>query len=135
MDHGERRGSGSGIAALHDFLGIGLVAFHLGFFRFLDGGFGAARRVVKQIFAGRTTTGPAKGPKSRLQEWSQATHHVMPSYTLVGMTGPAHAASFVAEVTILEIVQVLGEGNSKKDAEKAARRERIESVLEEEDAG
>lgn len=98
---------------------------------FLDGGFKAARRVVKQLFGGRlerVATEPAKGPKSRLQEWAQATHHVTPSYTHVGMTGPAHAACFVAEVTILDVVQVKGEGSSKKDAEKAAARQALTQI-------
>lgn len=95
---------------------------------FLDGGFDAAGQVVRRIFADRlerVATGPAKGPKSRLQEWSQAIHHLTPSYALIGMTGPAHAACFVVEVTVPDVIQVQGEGSSKQDAEKAAARQAL----------
>jgi ribonuclease-3 len=98
---------------------------------FLDGGFDAARRVVRGIFAGRVegvATGSAKGPKSLLQEWAQAQHHVTPSYTLLETTGPAHATCFVAEVLIPGVLDGRGEGSSKKDAEKAAAQDALDKL-------
>ena len=98
---------------------------------FLDGGFDAARAVVRRIFAERVSevsSGTIKGPKSRLQEWTQAQHHVTPEYELIGSVGPAHAASFLVEVRVLDVVTGKGEGRSKQDAEKAAARHALEQL-------
>ena len=98
---------------------------------FLDGGFEAARRVVRRVFAGRAErvdAGPAKGPKSRLQEWAQAAHHVTPTYTLIETTGPAHASRFVSEVQVGDVADGRGEGSSKKDAEKDAAQRALDML-------
>jgi ribonuclease III len=98
---------------------------------FLDGGFEAAHQVVRIVFEERVAavnSRSAKGPKSRLQEWAQARHHITPSYDLVGTTGPAHASRFQSEVRVLEIVHGRGEGTSKQDAEKAAAQHALEQL-------
>ena len=90
---------------------------------FLDAGFDAAMRSVKALFGERIRTldeVPAKGPKTRLQEWSQATHQLTPTYSLLGASGPEHDARFEAEVIIGDVVRARGIGRSKKAAQKQA---------------
>ena len=92
---------------------------------FLDAGFLVASSAVRRVFAARVEAvmrRPAKGPKSRLQEHVQAHHHMTPSYTLVEMSGPAHAARFLSEVRVAGVVSARGAGASKKEAEKEAAR-------------
>ena len=98
---------------------------------FLDGGFAAARVAVRSIFSERVEevmSRPAKGPKSRLQEHIQAHHQVTPSYSLVEVSGPAHAAHFVTEVKIAGVVSARGEGTSKKEAEKDAAQHALDEL-------
>ncbi len=98
---------------------------------FLDGGYGAAQAAVRAIFAERVEEvmkRPAKGPKSRLQEYIQAHHHITPSYSLIEESGPAHAAYFVSEVVIEGVVSARGGGSSKKEAEKAAAQSALEAL-------
>ena len=98
---------------------------------FLDAGYVVASAAVRRIFSERmeqVMSRPAKGPKSRLQEHVQAQHHVTPTYTLLQMTGPAHAARFIAEVKVPGIVAAQGEGSSKKEAEKAAAQQALQEL-------
>ena len=98
---------------------------------FLDGGYLVANAAIRRVFADRlerVMSGPTKGPKSRLQEYTQAHHHVTPVYGLIQMTGPAHSAHFVCEVDIPGVLSARGEGGSKKDAEKAAAQRALDEL-------
>jgi ribonuclease-3 len=96
---------------------------------FLDGGFDMAQQVVRHLFSGRLERlgeAVSQDPKSHLQEWAQATHHVTPCYTVVNVTGPQHDALYESEVSVAEVLSVRGEGRSKKEAEMAAAETAIE---------
>lgn len=61
-----------------------------------------------------------KDPKSRLQEWVQATMGQTPRYKTVHTEGPDHARLFIRQVTIGKQPYGVGQGQSKQEAEQAA---------------
>lgn len=95
---------------------------------FLDGGFGAARRVVQKHFRAALEQVGApeadRDPKSRLQELIQSTRHTVPRYRLLASTGPDHDKTFQVELR-LENRVTLGSGKSKKAAEQDAARQAL----------
>jgi len=91
---------------------------------FLEGGFDAARQVVRRLWAGYLEAIPevTADAKSLLQEWAQGQGLPLPEYVLVARKGPDHAPHFTAEVRISGKTPVRGEGASKRAAEQAAAR-------------
>lgn len=73
-----------------------------------------------------------KDAKSLLQEISQASFRLTPSYHTVAETGPDHAKEFTVEVRIGDKVYGRGRGRSKQAAEQEAARIALERGLEEE---
>jgi len=67
-----------------------------------------------------------KDAKSRLQEWSQATLSVTPSYQTVDSRGPDHAKEFTVAVYIGEKEYARGSGSSKQAAAQEAAREALD---------
>jgi len=59
-------------------------------------------------------------PKTALQERAQAEGRALPIYRLVEESGPPHDRRFAYEVTYGDGITARGEGNSKKDAQRAA---------------
>jgi ribonuclease-3 len=91
---------------------------------FFDAGLPAARRFVETFWAeefARVTTRP-RDPKNTLQEWAAASGRSTPMYRVVRREGPDHAPRFQVEVAVSGAQPGLGEGASKRDAERAAAR-------------
>ena len=68
----------------------------------LDGGMGAAERVIKKLFlsdAEELVIAEAE-PKLRLQMWLQKRGMPLPEYELVNVTGPSHAPTFTVRLSI-----------------------------------
>ncbi len=90
---------------------------------YLDGGLGAASRLVLKWFddrIGEAATGPGgRDYKTRLQEIAAQRSLGRPRY-LVRDEGPDHAKRFFATVMLDGEASGAGEGNSKKEAEQAA---------------
>ncbi len=101
---------------------------------FLDGGFEAAEKVVRQFFGAKMLNPgrPLRDPKTALQEWAQARGLQPPGYRQSGRSGPDHAPLFVMEVVVNGFEPVLAEGNSKRLAEQACAQKFLtrEGVLE-----
>ncbi len=97
---------------------------------FLDGGFEAARSVVRNLWTSQyddqhsTSAGP--DAKSALQEWAQGKGLALPEYIEVSRKGPDHAPRFTSEVRISGCAPARGEGTSKRAAEQAAARTLLE---------
>ena len=91
----------------------------------LDGGVEAARASAGRLFdadvaaldLGELHRGD---PKTALQERAQAEGKPLPVYVLVEESGPPHDRRFAYEVTYGEGISARGDGNSKKDAQRAA---------------
>lgn len=102
---------------------------------FLDGGFEAARTVVRRLF-GETlaridpaTTG--KDPKTRLQEYLHSRRLPLPQYSIVATRGDAHELVFEVECEISSLgVRTHGEGPSRRSAEQEAARAAYEHATQ-----
>jgi ribonuclease-3 len=89
---------------------------------FADGGYDAARRVVKAFWEpqlGRIGLAILDA-KSVLQEWAQGRRLPLPRYSEVAREGPDHAPHFTAEVQIEGVAPERGQGANKREAEQAA---------------
>ncbi|QJE72592.1 ribonuclease III [Aerophototrophica crusticola] len=89
---------------------------------YLDGGFEAARRFVRTHWEGylESATAPPQDVKTALQEWSLARGGKLPSYEVLGRSGPDHEPVFTVRVAVDGFPPVEAEGASKRLAEKAA---------------
>ncbi len=98
---------------------------------FLDGGFEAARKVVRALLGSvLDTIDPStsgKDPKTLLQEYLQGRKLALPQYTVVATHGEAHEQHFQVECAIPELgIRSLGEGASRRSAEQEAARQAYE---------
>lgn len=89
---------------------------------YLDGGFDAARTLIRRSFGKRlhTPVRPLRDAKTHLQEWAQGQGKPAPTYHLGSRSGPDHAPHFVIEVRVDGLLPETGEGRAKRDAEQAA---------------
>ncbi len=90
---------------------------------YLDGGLEAAREVIETLLEraleerSRLT---ASDTKTRLQELTQARGWSLPTYRLVGESGPDHRKVFTVECQVGTEMRSKAQGSSKKSAEQAA---------------
>jgi len=96
---------------------------------FLDGGVEAARRMVlslmREPLERLEREGVPEDPKSRLQALALKAFGKLPVYRIVGQSGPDHDKTFHCSVTMPDGMEALGEGPSKKEAQKEAARSLI----------
>jgi ribonuclease III len=101
---------------------------------FLDQGLPAVQAYFEQMIEGTAATilseNLDRDPKSRLQEWSQATLSVTPRYKVVAAEGPDHAKLFTVEVWLGSLVAATGTGSSKQVAEQMAARAALSRAAE-----
>ena len=91
---------------------------------FLDGGFAAARALIRRHWETRmrADAAPVQDAKTAVQEWAQARGLPTPSYSEVERSGPAHLPRFVMQVVLEGFAPESGEATSKRAAEQAAAR-------------
>lgn len=89
---------------------------------FLDGGFDAARDIIRRVWSPRAGEHGAvlRDAKSALQEWAQGRGLDLPGYVETQRQGPDHAPLFTTSVVVSGFAPALGEGPSKRIAEQAA---------------
>jgi ribonuclease-3 len=89
---------------------------------YLDGGFEAANAFVRRFWEPLLDDIPetTKDAKTELQELVQGHSLELPTYTLVGSSGPEHALTFTVEVSVFGYEPVSGSGLSKRKAEQVA---------------
>jgi ribonuclease-3 len=89
---------------------------------FIDGGFPAARELVRVSWRARmdADAAPERDAKTAVQEWAQARALASPRYAEVARSGPAHAPLFVMQVELDGFEPERGEASSKRAAEQAA---------------
>ncbi len=86
-------------------------------------GLGGARKLVEQVVRESMREAPALGsrdPKSLLQERVQASKLPAPVYRVRNVRGPQHDPTFEVEALVGDNVVGVGEGRSKRLAERAA---------------
>ena len=83
----------------------------------LDGGMGAAERVIKKLFLSDAQEQMADAdPKLKLQMWLQARAMPLPKYELVNVTGPSHSPTFTARL-YLSGFEHTASGSTRRGAE------------------
>ena len=88
---------------------------------YLDGGIDAAAQFIHRYWQKDVAVEAAPAdPKTALQEWAQGQGLPLPAYKIVAKSGPAHAPLFTIEATVKGHNPVSAEGQSRRDAEKAA---------------
>ncbi len=97
---------------------------------YLDGGFEAAHRFVRERFAQELEDSdePLEDPKSALQERLQARGRPLPRYTVVAEEGPSHRRLFRVECLLDDGTVTVGEDYSKKAAQQKAARLALSSL-------
>ena len=117
MGQGEARGGGRKKAAI-----LGDVCESLIGAVFLDGGFDAARALVRRHWENRmrADAAPIQDAKTAVQEWAQARGLATPIYSEVERSGPAHLPRFVMQVELDGYEPERGEASSKRAAEQEA---------------
>ena len=128
LGEGEARGGGAQRASiLADALEALIGA------TFLDGGFDAARALVKGLFGEVIETTDVaswtKDAKTELQEWLQARRLPVPIYRISATRGQAHAQTFEVECVVPALsLTERGEGRSRRVAEQEAARRMLDSL-------
>jgi ribonuclease-3 len=91
---------------------------------FIDGGWDAARALVRRFWTPRLKSQPRRvvDPKTELQEWAQARGLPPPTYVERARTGPDHAPVFIISVELPGFSPCDGppESNKKIAAQSAA---------------
>lgn len=89
---------------------------------FVDKGYKSAKKFVHENLLKSLTEIDfvRHDPKSALQELAVKKFHALPKYRIISFEGPAHARKFVCAALLREKVIGIGEGSSKKEAEKKA---------------
>jgi ribonuclease-3 len=100
---------------------------------FLDGGFDAARAVIRALYIPiLDTVDPrtlGKDAKTLLQEFLQGKKIALPQYNVVATHGAAHSQEFEVECLVPKLdIQVFGTGGSRRAGEQAAAKRALEAV-------
>lgn len=99
---------------------------------YLDGGYGAAFRVVERLFGEAVREGKWRDRdyKTQLQEYTQALFRETPQYVLLSEQGPEHSKTFEVAVYVKGELLGKGVGKSKKEAEQRAAQEALRRIRE-----
>ena len=99
---------------------------------YLDAGFSKTRMMIKKLMKPMLDDESLQAEcidyKTALQELSQKKFKTAPVYTLLDASGPDHAKTFKVEVDVAGVIQQIGRGKSKKDAQKQAAQKAWESI-------
>lgn len=100
---------------------------------FLDGGFNAARDVIRALYIPiLDTVDPktlGKDAKTLLQEYLQGKKIALPQYNVIATHGAAHNQEFEVECLVPKLdIQVFGTGGSRRAGEQAAAKLALEAV-------
>jgi ribonuclease III len=87
---------------------------------YLEKGYDAAKSFVQFALAHDVEAASVEpgevDPKTRLRQWAEASGRGTPTYLVVS-EGPSHDVTFIATVSLGDVVVASGEGRSKKGAE------------------
>lgn len=89
---------------------------------FIDGGWDVARAMVTRHWMPllETASAPERDARTALQEWAQQRGKPLPVYKTLDVSGPGHQLLFSVEVSVSGLPPMVGTGNSKRAAGKAA---------------
>jgi ribonuclease-3 len=86
---------------------------------YLDGGLSPAHSFIHNHWLAHLKQDiiPPKDAKTLLQEFAQAQSWALPTYSIIGQSGPDHAPEFTVEVCVEQTPPAQGKGKSKREAE------------------
>jgi ribonuclease III len=100
---------------------------------YLDSGFEFAFNLIKNLFdpllRSNLSHSEVLDYKSQLQEFVQTKHKATPHYQIVKEMGPDHDKTFIASVTVSDVITE-GTGKSKKTAQQNAARKAYEILIQ-----
>lgn len=92
-------------------------------------GLAATRAFVSRHHLAHAGASDSLDPKTALQEYVQAKYKKAPHYAMTAQSGPAHARTFTMAVSVGRDQLGSGQGPTKKQAEAAAAREALSTLL------
>jgi len=101
---------------------------------YLDGGFAACRQSILGLFSDRLAAvadpETLKDAKTRLQEFLQSRQMALPEYTVIEVSGEAHAQSFRVQCVLgdSQIAPTQGSARSRRQAEQKAAGKMLEQL-------
>jgi ribonuclease-3 len=101
---------------------------------YLDGGFAACRQSILGLFSDRLAAvadpETLKDAKTRLQEFLQSRQMALPEYTVIEVSGEAHAQSFRVQCVLgdSQIAPTQGCARSRRQAEQKAAGKMLEQL-------
>ena len=101
---------------------------------YLDGGFDACRQCILALFADRLASAgdpeTLKDAKTRLQEYLQSRQMALPQYTVIEVSGHAHAQSFRVQCELGDrsLLPTQGSARSRRQAEQKAAANMLEQL-------
>lgn len=106
---------------------------------YLDGGFEAAQRTCRMLFAQDLADLPdaetLKDPKTRLQEWLQGRSRPLPLYEVLEESGPAHRRYFRVRASLADENRIAdASGGSRRIAEQQAASNLLEALQQSDSA-
>lgn len=127
LGHGEARSGGADRdSVLADATEAVIAALYL------DGGYIVAKTwvlsLLKESIAAALSVHESRDAKTALQERFQGKNAVLPVYTVLEESGPAHNRFYQVAVAVGEKTLGIGQGRSKKLAEQAAAKAALETL-------
>jgi ribonuclease-3 len=102
---------------------------------YLDGGYAPCCDCILDLFSDKlgalADATVLKDPKTRLQEFLQAQHKALPTYSVVEVSGQSHAQSFRIECSVAGAEPSTGEGSSRRQAEQVAAESMLAQLVAE----
>lgn len=100
---------------------------------YTDSGLESCERVIHEAFSSEIAaiSDPStfgRDPKSALQEDAMAMAKVMPVYEELEVTGPPHERTYTISVEVPGITKALGQGSSKRNAQRQAAAAALEKM-------
>jgi ribonuclease III len=101
---------------------------------FLDGGFDACRQSILRLFSDKLAAAAdpeaLKDAKTRLQEYLQSRQMALPEYTVIEVSGNAHAQSFRVQCELGDslLAPTQGSARSRRQAEQKAAASMLEQL-------
>jgi ribonuclease III len=104
---------------------------------YLDGGFDAASAFVRRFWEPLIAEmeNPPRDPKTALQEWAQARGLMLPTYELLGTSGPDHALRFTVQASVAGDRRATATASSKRAAEAQAAAVLLDHLTERNEDG
>jgi ribonuclease-3 len=89
---------------------------------YVDSGLEACRNFIKTQWgdAFHNVQKPPQHPKTALQEWAQSRGLPLPTYKIVGQSGPDHAPVFDISLQVKGFEEIVAQGRSRQEGERQA---------------